>query len=33
MLSAVGYAEDALEAWSALGLDADVPFARAISSR
>jgi serine phosphatase RsbU (regulator of sigma subunit)/anti-sigma regulatory factor (Ser/Thr protein kinase) len=32
MLSAVGYGEDALEAWSALGLDADVPFARAIST-
>lgn len=32
MLSTVGYADDALEAWSALGLDADVPFARAISS-
>ena len=32
MLSNVGYSEDALEAWSALGLDADVPFARAIAS-
>jgi GAF domain-containing protein/anti-sigma regulatory factor (Ser/Thr protein kinase) len=32
MLSSVGYADDALEAWSALGLDADAPFARAIST-
>ncbi len=32
MISNVGYSEDALEAWSALGLDADVPFARAIAS-
>ncbi|HEY5872466.1 MAG TPA: GAF domain-containing protein, partial [Gaiellaceae bacterium] len=32
MLSNVGYSDDALEAWSALGLDADVPFARAIAS-
>ena len=32
MLSTVGYSEEALEAWSALGLDADVPFARAIAS-
>ena len=32
MISNAGYSEDALEAWSALGLDADVPFARAIAS-
>ena len=32
MISSKGYADDALAAWSALGLDADVPFARAISS-
>ena len=32
MISNVGYSEDVLEAWSALGLDADVPFARAIAS-
>ena len=32
MISSEGYSEDALEAWSALGLDADVPFARAIAS-
>ena len=32
MISNVGYSQDALEAWSALGLDADVPFARAIAS-
>ena len=28
MISSEGYADDALEAWSALGLDAGVPFAR-----
>ena len=32
MLSTSGYSDEALEAWSALGLDADVPFARAIAS-
>ena len=32
MISNAGYSQDALEAWSALGLDADVPFARAIAS-
>lgn len=32
MISSKGYSDDALEAWSALGLDADVPFARAIAS-
>ena len=32
MISSEGYTEEALEAWSTLGLDADVPFARAISS-
>ena len=32
MISNAGYPQDALEAWSALGLDADVPFARAIAS-
>ena len=32
MISSVGYSEDALEAWSMLGLDADVPFARVIGS-
>jgi GAF domain-containing protein/anti-sigma regulatory factor (Ser/Thr protein kinase) len=32
MLSSTGYSEQALQAWSALGLDADVPFARAIQS-
>ncbi|MGH3128725.1 MAG: SpoIIE family protein phosphatase, partial [Gaiellaceae bacterium] len=32
MISNKGYSEDALQAWSALGLDADVPFARAIAS-
>ncbi len=32
MLSNVGYSEEALEAWAALGLDADVPFAHAIAS-
>jgi serine phosphatase RsbU (regulator of sigma subunit)/anti-sigma regulatory factor (Ser/Thr protein kinase) len=32
MISNAGYSQDALEAWSALGLDADVPFARAIES-
>jgi anti-sigma regulatory factor (Ser/Thr protein kinase)/GAF domain-containing protein len=32
MISSEGYSEDALEAWGALGLDADVPFARAIAS-
>jgi GAF domain-containing protein/anti-sigma regulatory factor (Ser/Thr protein kinase) len=31
MLSSRGYSEDALAAWGALGLDADVPFARAIA--
>ena len=32
MISNAGYSQDALEAWSALGLDADVPYARAIAS-
>ena len=32
MISNAGYSQDALEAWSALGLDADVPFARAVAS-
>ena len=32
MISNAGYSPDALEAWSALGLDADVPFARAMES-
>lgn len=32
MLSSMGYAAEALDAWSAIGLDADVPFARAIAS-
>ena len=32
MISSVGYEDDALEAWSALGVDADVPYARAIAS-
>ena len=32
MISNAGYSQDALEAWSALGLDADVPFARAIAT-
>jgi serine phosphatase RsbU (regulator of sigma subunit)/anti-sigma regulatory factor (Ser/Thr protein kinase) len=32
MLSTVGYDEDALQAWSVLGLDTDVPFARAIAT-
>ena len=32
MISSVGYSEDALAAWSMLGLDADVPFTRAIAS-
>ncbi len=32
MISNEGYSEDALEAWSALGLDADVPFAHAIAT-
>ena len=32
MISNAGYSQDALEAWSALGLDADVPFARAMAS-
>ena len=32
MISNTGYSPDALEAWSALGLDADVPFARAMAS-
>jgi GAF domain-containing protein/anti-sigma regulatory factor (Ser/Thr protein kinase) len=31
MLSSRGYSEEALAAWGALGLDADVPFARAIA--
>ncbi|HEX4746428.1 MAG TPA: SpoIIE family protein phosphatase [Gaiellaceae bacterium] len=32
MISTHGYSDEALEAWSALGLDADVPFARAIAT-
>jgi GAF domain-containing protein/anti-sigma regulatory factor (Ser/Thr protein kinase) len=32
MLSSAGYSEDALAAWSTLGLDANVPFTRAIAS-
>lgn len=32
MISNAGYSQDALEAWSALGLDADVPFVRAMAS-
>jgi serine phosphatase RsbU (regulator of sigma subunit)/anti-sigma regulatory factor (Ser/Thr protein kinase)/uncharacterized protein YigA (DUF484 family) len=32
MISTAGFSEDAIEAWSELGLDADAPFARAISS-
>ena len=32
MVANHGYADDALAAWGALGLDADVPFARAIST-
>jgi serine phosphatase RsbU (regulator of sigma subunit)/anti-sigma regulatory factor (Ser/Thr protein kinase) len=32
MISIAGLSDDAVEAWSALGLDADAPFARAISS-
>ena len=32
MISNAGYSEDALEAWSTLGRDADVPFVRAIAS-
>ena len=32
MVSSVGYSEDAIEAWSAIGLDSDVPFTRAIAS-
>lgn len=32
MITNEGYPDDALEAWRALGLDADVPFARAIST-
>jgi GAF domain-containing protein/anti-sigma regulatory factor (Ser/Thr protein kinase) len=32
VITHVGYAKDALAAWSELGLDADVPFARAIAS-
>jgi GAF domain-containing protein/anti-sigma regulatory factor (Ser/Thr protein kinase) len=32
MISSVGYSEDALAAWSTLGLDADVPYTRAIAS-
>jgi len=32
MISSMGYEEDALEAWSALGVDADVPYTRAIAS-
>jgi serine phosphatase RsbU (regulator of sigma subunit)/anti-sigma regulatory factor (Ser/Thr protein kinase) len=32
MISSSGYSEEALAAWRALGLDADVPFARAIES-
>ena len=32
MISSAGYSQDALEAWSMFGLDADVPFARAIAS-
>ena len=32
MISCSGYSDEALDAWRALGLDADVPFARAIES-
>jgi GAF domain-containing protein/anti-sigma regulatory factor (Ser/Thr protein kinase) len=32
MLSTSGYSEEAIAAWAELGLDADVPFARAITS-
>lgn len=32
LISQSGYSEEALEAWRSLGLDADVPYARAIAS-